>query len=72
MFKAGTLMLTACLFTAPAMAQKDPKPTEKSEAVIRQLQETLAKTEAALKAGQQAEVRAEKKPSCSASARNKP
>jgi hypothetical protein len=33
MFKASMLVLTACLFTASAMAQEDVKVTEKSEAV---------------------------------------
>ena len=58
MFKAGTIMLTACLFTAPALAQEDSKSAAKSDAVIQQLQESLAKAEAALKAGQMAEIRA--------------
>lgn len=50
MFKAGTLLLTACLVSASAFAQEDPKPTKQSDAVVTQLKEDLAKAQTALKA----------------------
>lgn len=55
MFKAETLLLTACLFAAPLCAQEDTKATE---ATVVQLKEALQKAEAALKAGRDAEAKA--------------
>src|SRR5687768_8656145 len=48
MFKAGTLLLTACLFAAPAFAQEDPKSTKKADAEITQFKASLQEAEAVL------------------------
>ncbi len=58
MFKAGTLLLTVCLFAGATFAQDDPKAGPDSDAVIKNLQETLAKSQAALEASRAAEAKA--------------
>jgi hypothetical protein len=57
MLKAGTMILTACLLAAPLLAQ-DKGEADKSDAVITELKERVAKAEAALKAGLVAEEKA--------------
>lgn len=55
MFKVGALLLTACLFNLPVVAQEDSKAVD---ATIVQLKESLAKAEAALVASRAAETKA--------------
>lgn len=57
MLKAGTLLLTACLWTPPVLGQ-DAQSVDISKVIIADLKEKLAKTEQALDASQVAEAKA--------------
>ena len=58
MFKAEIMLLTVCLFAGPTFAQDNPKAERDSDAVIKELRETLAKSQAALEASRAAEAKA--------------